>query len=83
MTSFGDEPTGAAVDGATVKLKTITFAPPANFSANVLVIDAEIGVEAGHLHRMAYQVTVLAQPDDSNKLLPDPIPVTPDQVAPQ
>jgi hypothetical protein len=31
MTSFGDEPTGAAVDGATVKLKTITFPPPATF----------------------------------------------------
>jgi hypothetical protein len=58
MTSFGEEPTGAAVDGALVQLETHSF--PGALPANVLVIHAEIGVEDGNLHRLAYQVTVLA-----------------------
>jgi hypothetical protein len=62
MTSFGDEPTGAAVDGALVQLETHSF--PGALPANVLVIHAEIGVEAGNLHRLAYQVTVLAPTTD-------------------
>ena len=68
MTSFGDEPTGAAVDGALVKLETHSF--PGFPPANVLVIHAEIGVEAGNLHRLAYQVTVLAQTREGGQELP-------------
>jgi hypothetical protein len=77
MTSFGDEPTGAAVDGATVKLETHTFP---GFQANVLVIHAEIGVESGNLHRLAYQVTAFTQMNqDLHQLV---VHVNPDQDVP-
>jgi hypothetical protein len=68
MTSFGDEPTGAAVDGALMKMETHSF--PGFPPANVLVIHAEIGVEAGNLHRLAYQITVLAQTREGGQELP-------------
>jgi hypothetical protein len=58
MTSFDEDPTGAGVDGAFVRLEQQSF--PGFLPAKVLVIRAEIGVEDGNLHRLAYQVTVLA-----------------------
>jgi hypothetical protein len=79
MTSFGDEPTGAAVDGATVKLESHTFP---HFQANVLVINADIGVEAGNLHRLAYQVTAFTQISQDQDLHQFVVHVNPDQETP-
>lgn len=79
MTSFGDEPTGAGVDGALVRLESHNF--PGFPPAKVLVIHAEIGVEAGNLHRLAYQVTVLAQGGDQD-LTAMILNVGPDQEVP-
>jgi hypothetical protein len=46
----------------------------------VLVIHAEIGVEAGNLHRLAYQVTVFTQMNqDLHQLV---VHVNPDQDVP-
>jgi hypothetical protein len=68
MTNFGSNADAAWVDGASVKLVQHSFpgVPP----RNVLVITADIGVEDGQLHRMAYQVTVLASvnADTTNQL---------------
>ena len=62
---------------STVKLETHTFP---GFRANVLVIHAEIGVEAGNLHRLAYQVTVFTQMNqDLHQLV---VHVNPDQDVP-
>jgi len=68
MTSIGEDPTGAAVDGAFVQLQSQNF--PGFPPAKVLVIRAEIGVEGGNLHRLAYQVTVLATTGEAGNELP-------------
>jgi hypothetical protein len=58
VSSFADAPDLAAVDKAKVLLKTHEFkgVPP----ARVLVLDASVAVTEGKLHRVSYQVTVLA-----------------------
>jgi hypothetical protein len=81
MTSFGDGPDGAAVDGAVMKLETHSF--PGFPPANVLVIHAELGAIGGTLYRMAYQVTVFAQTRENGQELPNMVvTVDPNQEVP-
>ncbi len=58
LSSFAGDPDVAAVDSATVKLKTHNFpgVPP----ADVLVLDVNVAVQDGTVHRVSYQITVLA-----------------------
>jgi hypothetical protein len=81
MTSFGDDPDGAAVDGAVMKLETHSF--PGFPPANVLVIHAELGANGGNLYRLAYQVTVFAQTRENGLELPSMVvAVDPNQEVP-
>jgi len=82
MTNFGSNADAAFVDGASVKLEQHSF--PGNSPTKVLVIHADVGVEDGQLHRMAYQVTVLAavNPDISNQLSQLVVRVDPTQDVP-
>jgi hypothetical protein len=66
VSSFADDPDLAAVDMATVKLVNHNFL---GFSANVLVLDASVAVSGGKLHRVAYQVTVLALAKEPSRAL--------------
>jgi hypothetical protein len=67
LTNFGRSPEAAYVDGAVVKLEQHEF-PGVAGRINVLVIHAEIGGEDGDVHRMAYQVTVLAAVNEDTNL---------------
>jgi hypothetical protein len=67
VSSFADDPDLAAVDLASVKLAiNHNFL---GFTANVLVLDASVAVSSGKLHRVAYQVTVLATAKEPSRAL--------------
>lgn len=75
VSSFADDPDLAAVDRASVKLLTHNF--PGLAPVQVLVLEADVAVTSGKLHRVSYQVTVLANlvpPRPPGTLSQPPIP---------
>jgi hypothetical protein len=66
ISSFGRTPSVAAVDAAAVQLVNGLAFPGSTRSA--LVLEADVAVADGHLNRIAYQVTVLAQVREPDEL---------------
>jgi hypothetical protein len=64
LASFASDPDLAAVDAASVRLQTKNFR--GQRPAQVLVIEAQVAVAGGRLHRIAYQVTALSRPLDTS-----------------
>jgi hypothetical protein len=65
ISSFGDAPEVAAVDRASTLLKDVPIS--GEMLDGVLVLEVDVAVRAGALHRVAYQVTVLARTDSISR----------------
>ena len=77
LSSFGDRPSVAAVDRATVSLEPQTFGGIAG-NPLVLVVRATLAAHEGNVHAFAYQVTVLAHPSLFGQILTLGAQETPD-----